>query len=84
MNNRRLGSLVITSVLYLGRQDMAVRGHENDEGNFVQLLRLCSCDVPTFSQWCEGRHRQYTSWAIQNEIIELSAHHILSLIMLGY
>jgi len=40
--------LIISSVLYLGRQGLALRGHENDEGNFAQLLKLRSSDVQTF------------------------------------
>jgi len=43
--------LIITSVLYLGQQGLALRSHENHEGNFSQLLELRSSDVQTFRHW---------------------------------
>ena len=36
----------ITTLLYLARQGLPIRGHEDFEGNFKQVLRLRSQDCP--------------------------------------
>lgn len=69
--------VIITSVLYLARQGLPLRGHDNSEGNFSQLLLLRCSDDPALKRWFEGRYKQFTSWAVQNELLELSAHRIL-------
>jgi len=35
---------IIESLHYLRRQGIAVRGHDDYERNFIQLLKLRSCD----------------------------------------
>ena len=64
-------------MLYLARQGLPLRGHENSDGNFSQLLLLRWPDDPALKRWFEGRYKQFTSWAVQNELLELSAHRIL-------
>jgi hypothetical protein len=68
---------IITSVLYLARQGLPLRGHENNDGNFSQLLLLRCFDDPALKRWFEGRYKQFTSWTVQNELLQLSAHRIL-------
>jgi hypothetical protein len=69
---------VITSIQYLARQGMAIRGHDNNEGNFVQLLNLRSKDIEALNSWLSDSHcRKFTCWEIQNEILELLAHGVL-------
>lgn len=61
---------IITSVLFLARQGLPMRGHESTDGNFDQLLQLRCTDSPDLRQWLQGRHKQYTSWLIQNELLQ--------------
>ena len=69
---------VITSIQYLARQGMAIRGHDNNEGNFVQLLNLRSKDIEALNSWLSDSHcKKFTCWEIQNEILELLAHSVL-------
>ena len=37
---------IFSSIRYLARQGLALRGHESNEGNFKQLLSLRALDVP--------------------------------------
>jgi len=37
-----------------------------------QLLKLRIRDIETLNRWMHGRYKQYTRWAVQNEIQELS------------
>lgn len=67
---------IITSIRYLARQGLAIRGHEEFEGNFIQLLQLRASEVPELKQWLV-RSKPLTSHDVQNEILQLFAHSIL-------
>ena len=65
--------VIVSSVLFLGRQGLALHGEDdNDEGNFLQLLQLRATDVPELTAWL-AKKRSYTSHEIQNEILEIAA-----------
>jgi hypothetical protein len=63
-------SVIFTSVKYLARQGQALRGHDEHDGNFMQLLRLRAADITELTLWLE-RKVDMTSHNIQNEIIQL-------------
>ena len=42
---------IMQSLQFLTRQALALRGHNDDESNFIQLLKLRSCDQPEISEW---------------------------------
>ena len=65
---------IITSVRYLARQGLALRGHESDCGNLEELLNLMEADLTV---WRNIRYKKFTSWAIQNELLELMAHSVV-------
>ena len=71
---------IISTLKFLARQGLPLRGHQESEGNFIQLLHLRSEDSPELLQWLEKRSN-WTSHEIQNEIIELMAHSILRKVM---
>ena len=76
--NRKCLIKIIESLLFLGRQGLALRGDENDENsNFMQLLKLRSIDFPKLKEWLKKKTEKYTSHDIQNELLMLMAHHIL-------
>lgn len=73
---RKCLAMIFTSVKYLARQGMALRGHGDSEGNFCQLLNLRSEDYPLLQSWMK-RKTDMTSPRIQNEILELYSHDIV-------
>lgn len=60
----------------LGRQGLAVRGHDSDDGNFVQFLKLRCEDDDELKAWMQQKQR-YMSPDIQNEYLQLLAHDVL-------
>ena len=67
-------SVIFTSLQYLVRQGLAVRGH--GDGNFMQLLKLRAADIPELQQWLE-RKVDMTSHHVQNEILEMFCHSVV-------
>ncbi|KAK3931923.1 Zinc finger MYM-type protein 1, partial [Frankliniella fusca] len=67
---------LIKSMLFLGRQGLAIRGSEADGGNFNALTKLLSDYCPELKQFLQ-RKKNFTSPQIQNEIAEIAAHAIL-------
>ena len=67
---------IISSLQFLSEQGLAIRGHENDSGNFIRLLKLRSEDIPELKRWLQ-RKKPFTSGDIQNELLQLNAHAII-------
>ena len=65
--NRRMLLKMISSIKYLLRQGLAIRGHSESEGNLVQLLSLRSEDDPKLTSFL--KQQRYLSHEIINEII---------------
>ena len=57
----------LSSLQYLLRQGLAIRGHQDTEGNLIQLLGLRSEDVPGLKAWL--REHRYLSHQVVNEMI---------------
>ena len=66
----------LSSLKYLLRQGMAVRGHEEMEGNLMQLLKLRSDDCSELITWI--KERKYFSPQILNEQISLMGLSVLT------
>ena len=49
----------LSSLRYLMRQGMGVRGHKEEEGNLQQLLKCRAEDIPTLKEWLN--HSSYKS-----------------------
>ena len=67
---------IFTTLKFLARQGIAIRGHENKNSNFHQLLQLRTRDNKELAEWLQ-RKTTWTSVEIQNEMLELMAHSIL-------
>ena len=57
------------------RQGLAVRGHDEEEGNLSQLLKCRSQDKTDIGEWL--KNGTYQSHDINNEIIQLMANQLL-------
>ena len=66
---------IFTSVEYLARQALPLRGHQEERGNLYQLLQLRASDSSELRKWLKQK-RSYTSHEIQNEILRIMAHQI--------
>ena len=70
--------LILSSVRFLARQGLGLRGDGSDaSGNLIQLLRLRGEDKPQVIQWLEKNARKHTAPENQNEMLQLMAHHVL-------
>lgn len=65
----------LTSLKYLLRQGLAIRGHDDKEGNLMQLLKLRSKDDPQLLTWLSDG--KYLSPSIINEQIKLMGDYVL-------
>ena len=64
--------VIVTSILFLAAQGQALRGHDEEDGNFSGLLSLRAKDLPHFQRWL-SQSKTWTSPAIQNEMIDIAA-----------
>lgn len=72
---------ILSSVRYLARQGLALRGDDDAESNLIQLLQLRAEDNPPLIQWLQRSSGKYTSHENQNERLEIMAHHVLRKIL---
>lgn len=68
--------VVMTTLQYIARQGLAIRGADADSGNFKTLLKLRSGDIPALKTWMQ-RKTDLTSPDVQNEILQMFSHEIL-------
>ena len=71
---------IISSLRYLTCQGLSIRGNQNKDDNFLQLLKLCQEDCRLLQKWM-ARDRSFTNFEIQNELIPLMAHYLLRMIL---
>jgi hypothetical protein len=82
--NRKMLLLVISSLRFLARQGLPLRGDwikesaAEENSNMYQLLQLRTQDNPDLSKWLMRGNNKYTSPVIQNEMLETMANAILS------
>ncbi|XDV25481.1 hypothetical protein PO909_029397 [Leuciscus waleckii] len=69
-NARHCLKNIVSSVQYLARQGLALRGHATQDGNLFQLLKFKAKDDASLSSWLSRCH-DYTSPPVQNEILQL-------------
>ena len=65
----------LSSLKFLLRQGLAIRGHNDKDGNLVQLMELRSEDSPRLKRWLDSDH--YLSPQIVNEMITLMGNTLL-------
>ena len=74
--NREMLLKQLSALTYLLRQGIAIRGHEEKEGNLMQLLYLRSEDCPNLKRYIETN--KYLSHDILHEQTALMGKHVLS------
>ena len=75
--NARVALMALfTTIKFLARQGIALRGHKSHSGNYMQLLQVRSHDIPELKHWLT-RATKYTSPETQNEMLLMLNHAIL-------
>ena len=67
---------IMRCMQYLARQGLALRGHDACEGNLKQLVYMQAESNESLRSWL-GRHQDYTSPSMQNEMLSLMSRTIL-------
>ena len=63
---------ILSSIKFLCRQGIALRGDGNEsDGNFQRLLRMKAEEDPNLAQWMTRKENVYTNPDIQNDVIKL-------------
>ena len=75
LQRQRMLQKHLSSVCYLARQGLAFRGHEEKEGNMMQLLQMWSLHDVDIKDWL--RDGKYLFHIIINEQIKLMGDHVL-------
>ena len=69
---QRCLKIIFTSCRFLLHRGLAFRGHDAQDGNLMQLIKLRCDDVPEMVNWL-SRKQDFLHSAIQNEIMQLYA-----------
>ena len=77
--HRKMLHVLISSIKYLVGQGLAIRGHEEVEGNLMQLLLVRSEECPDLKQWM--KEKKYLSGEIINEIIRIMSNQLLQALL---
>ena len=73
---------IISSIWFLCRQGLALRGDGNEcDSNFNQLLTSKDKEDSNLTNWLKRKEYVYTSADIQNELIEIMGGHVLESII---
>ena len=73
---------IITSVRFLARQNLALRGHTDDNSNLTQLVNLRADDCHEFRQWLHNKYK-WLSHDVQNELLEILALSVLRKVLVS-
>ncbi|XP_048731003.1 uncharacterized protein LOC125648123 isoform X3 [Ostrea edulis] len=75
--NRQQLLTILRNIRFLARQGLPLRGHDNEQSNFIQLLKLHGESDPSILKWLEKKQDKFTSADIQNEMLQVMALKIL-------
>ena len=79
---RDMLQMILSSVRFLARQGLALRGDGSDESsNLTQLLNVRAEDNPTILPWITKKACKHMHHDNQNEMLELMAHQVLRRIL---
>lgn len=73
--NRAALRAIVSSLRFLARSGLSIRGHLASDGDLMQLLEQRREDVPALRTWLNKRDR-WLSGDVQNEILKIMAHSV--------
>ena len=78
VKNRQALYQILSSIKFLSKQELAIRGDGDDsDGNVQQLLQMKAEEDPNLAQWLRRKENVYTSPDIQNELIKMMGLQVL-------
>ena len=66
--------LILASIRFLARQELALHEDVEESSNLIQILRLRAENKPEILQWIEKSARKHTSPENQSKMLEMMAH----------
>jgi len=76
-DNRHCLGKIVSSIKYLAGQGQALRGHNNENSNFYQLLKNKAEDGVLLDKWLQRPQKEYISPEIHNEILSTMSNSIV-------
>ena len=77
-NSHKMLVKILSCIKFLARQGLALRGDlDENDGNFLQLLKLLGDDDGLVHDWLKKKMNKYTSHEIQNELLKIMALQVL-------
>jgi len=73
---------IVSSLAYLAKQGLAIRGKTDSTANFNELLALRATDVSELQSWLSRTKYRWISHDIQNEMLNILADRVLDRILL--
>jgi len=70
-NARDMLMITLSSIRYLARQGLALRGDDEVDSNFMQLLILRCENNSCLKQWLDKSQKKYTSHENQKEMLQI-------------
>ena len=80
-SNREVFLVILIAIQFLACQGLALRGHEQSDGNLFQLLKMISGTNAQLATWLQRKQDKFPAPECQNEILQLMAHAILHKIL---
>ncbi|XP_035714900.1 zinc finger MYM-type protein 1 [Folsomia candida] len=77
---RKCFRTMFTTISFLGKQGIALQGHEADRGNYLELLKLRMEEITELQTWLR-RSKPLTSHDIQNEMVDIISKNISRVII---
>jgi hypothetical protein len=75
--NRRQLLTILRSIRFLARQGLPLRGHDHQQSNLLQVLKLQGESDESILKWLERKTDKYTCGDVQNEMLQVMALGIL-------
>ncbi|XP_069502344.1 zinc finger MYM-type protein 1-like [Ambystoma mexicanum] len=76
-DNRSALLNILTTLLALARQGLAIRGHTDEDSNLNAILSLRGRDVPELQTWLQRTEYKWMSHDIVNEMLAIMSHNLL-------
>lgn len=68
---------MISTLRFLMTGGLAIRGHEDQNSNYIRLLKLRAQDIPELNSWLQRSKYRWLSHDVTNELCTIISHEVL-------